>query len=96
MTLHKLSTPYSLITDVDDLVLALANILSIETCCINPAHDHIYISNIYDETKVYLISSIFRAPSDVWISPEKFCELFLDILSGMPALEAYNKQGYTF
>ena len=96
MTLHKLSTPYSLITDIDDLVLALADILNVETCCVNSAHDHMYISNIYDENNVYLISSAFRTPSDVWLSPEKFCELILDILSGMPAKEAYNKQGYTF
>lgn len=96
MTLHKLSTPYSLVTDVDEIVLALANILNVDTSSINPTHDHIYITNIYDENEARLISSAFRAPSDVCISPENFCELFIDILSGMPAKKAYNKQGYTF
>ena len=96
MTLHKLATPYALITDIDDLILALANILNIETFCVNPTHDHIYLSNIYDEANVYLMSSAFRAPYDVWLSPEKFCELMLDIVTGMSAKEAYNKQGYAF
>ena len=96
MTLHKLATPYSLITDIDDLVIALADIFNVEASCINPTHDHMYIVNIYDRHSMYLTSSPIRTSSDVWISPDRFYELILDILSGMPAIEAYSKQGYTY
>ena len=96
MSLHKLATPYSLITDIDDLVVTLANILNIETCAIKPTHDHMCIANVFDRHNTYLVSSPIRAPSDVWISPDRFYELMQDIFSGMPAIEAYTKQGYTF
>lgn len=95
MTLHKLANAYSLITDIDDLVITLANILNVE-CDIKPTHDHIYIANVYDRHSMYIASSPIRAPSDVWISPDRFYELILDILTGMPATEAYIKQGYIF
>ena len=96
MTLHKLATPYSLITDIDDLVITLANILNVETCHIKPTDDHIYIANVYNRHSMYLASSPIRAPTDVWISPDRFYELLQDILTGIPAIEAFNKQGYTF
>ena len=96
MTLHKLATPYSLITDIDDLVITLVEILNVETCNIKPTYDHIYLANIYDRHSMYIASSAIRAPTDVWTSPDRFYELILDILSGMPVIEAYEKQGYTF
>ena len=77
-------------------MITLADILNIETSLINPTHDHIYITNIYDRHNMYLASSPIRAPSDVWISPDRFYELLQDILLGMPAIEAYSKQGYIF
>lgn len=96
MSLHKLSTPYSLITDIDDLVITLADILNVDISSIDPSHDHIYIANVYDRNSMYLASSPIRTPSDVWISPDRFYEVMQDILSGMPAIEAYSKQGYIF
>ena len=96
MTLHKLATPYSLITDIDDLVITLADILNVKTSYINPTHDHMYIANVYDRHSMYLTSSPIRAPSDVLISPDRFYELLQDILSGMPTIVAYSKQGYIF
>ena len=96
MTLHKLPTAYSLIADIDDLVITLANILNVETCLIKPTDDHMYIANVYDRHRMYLVSSPIRTPSDVWISPDRFYEVLQDILSGMTALDAYSKQGYTF
>lgn len=96
MTLHKLSTPYSLITDIDDLVITLVDILNVKTCNIKPTDDHIYLADIYSRHSMYIASSDIRAPTDVWISPDRFYELILDILSGMSAKEAYEKQGYTF
>ena len=96
MTLHKLVAPYSLITDINDLVITLANVFNVETWNIKPTHDHIYIANAYDRHSMYLTSSATRTSDDVWISPDSFYELLQDILSGMPAIEAFNKQGYTF
>ena len=96
MTLHKLATAYSLITDIDDLVITLADILNVGTSRINPTHDHMYVADIYNRHSMYLTSSPIRTSSDVWISPDRFYELILDILSGMPAIEAYSKQGYIF
>ena len=96
MTLHKLAAPYSIITDINDLVITLANTLNVEAYNIKPTHDHIFIANPYDRRSIYLTSSATRSLDDVWISPDRFCELLQDILSGMSVIEAFNKQGYTF
>ena len=95
MGLTHLFSHQSLITEPSDELLTLASFLEIPAD-IDLEDDHIYIANVYDRHSMYLSSSPIRAPSDVWISPDRFYELLQDILTGIPAIEAFNKQGYTF
>ena len=60
---------------------------------INLLDDHVYIVNSED---LAIASFHFRRNSDVMVSPKVFCEILMDIKAGMSALEACNKQGYTY
>ena len=93
MGLIKLYSRETLITAISDEVSDLAAFLDIPTN-IDRADDHIYIS-VFNST-VSISTFINRRASDVMVSTEVFCEVLMDIKSGMSVREAYNKQGYTF
>lgn len=93
MELTKLASRESLVTEVSGEVTDFAAFLDIPYN-IHSEDDHIYIKKDY--LLVELASFHFRRDSDVMVSPQVFCEILMDIKSGLTLLEAFNKQGYTF
>ena len=93
MGLIKLYSREALITAISDEVSDLAAFLDIPTN-IDREDDHIYIRDF--NSVVSLDTFHNRRASDVMVSPKVFCEVLMDIKSGMSVREAYNKQGYTF
>lgn len=93
MELIHLLTCQSLITEISDELVTFAEFLDIPAD-INMQDDHVFISG--NEEEFSLASFDYRRDSDVLIPTEVFCELLMDIKAGMPILEAYIKQGYTF
>lgn len=93
MGLIHLSTHQALITEISDELLYFSAVLEIPTeICMED--DHVFIVDISKYLR--LGSYCDRLDTDVLISTNTFCEVLMDIKAGMPALEAYNKQGYTF
>ena len=95
MSLQLLSTSASLITDVDPVIINLCEQLGIEAHRIILGHDHMFIA-LADSPEMFLTTASIRAQEDVYITPDMFLNILLDIASGMPAKLAYEKQGYTF
>ena len=93
MEFIKLYSRETLITAISDEVSDLAAFLDIPTN-IDRDDDHIYISNPFTNFSLNTFDN--RRTRDVMVSPKVFCEILMDIKSGMSILEAYNKQGYTF
>ena len=93
MRLKKLFSHESLITEISPEVCDLACFLDIPFNINDPA-DHFYIKG--PETDLCIESFEYRRDSDVLVSSKIFCEMLMDIKSGMSGLKAYNKQGYTF
>lgn len=93
MELIHLLTCQSLITEISDELVTFAEFLDIPAD-IDMQHDHVFISG--NEEEFSLASFDYRRDSDVLMPTEVFCELLMDIKSGMSGIEAYNKQGYTF
>lgn len=89
----KLYSHQALITKPSVELLDLAAILDIPVD-VNLEDDHVFIAD--SEKDLAIISFIIRRDSDVCIATKDFCELLMDIKGGMTALEAFNKQGYTF
>ena len=83
----------ALITNVSEEVRDLAAFLGIP-CEVNNVDDHIYIK--HSTPPLELSSFYLRRSSDVELSTKVFCEILMDIKSGLTVLEAYKKQGYTF
>ena len=93
MELTYLFSHQSLITETSDELLYLASFLEIPAD-IDLEDDHIFIA---DKVGTLSLGSFHvRRESDVLISNKTYSELLMDIASGMTALEAYNKHGYTF
>ena len=93
MGLIRLISHQSLITEISDELLNLASFLEIPAD-IDLEDDHIFI---IDKVGALSLGSFHvRRESDVLISNKTYSELLMDIASGMTALEAYNKHGYTF
>lgn len=89
----KLNSHQALITEVSGEVADFAAFLDIPYK-IQSEDDHIYI---VDSTLPLVLESFYiRRDTDVMVSAEVFCEILMDIKSGMSVLEAYNNQGYTF
>ena len=93
MELLKLHSYESLITEISPEVCDLAYFLGIAVNIHDPA-DHLFISDLY--TVLKLESYELRRDSDVAVNSKIFCEILMDITSGMSVIDAYNKQGYTF
>ncbi len=93
MEIKHLFTCQSIITEISDELVTFAEFLDIPAD-IAMQDDHVFISS--NEEELSLASFHFRRDSDVLIPTEVFCELLMDIKAGIPILEAYNKQGYTF
>ena len=93
MELLELHSHESLITEISPEVRDLACFLDIPFN-INDQADHLFISDLY--TVLKLESYDIRRDSDVAVNSKIFCEILMDIKSGMSAIDAYNKQGYTF
>lgn len=93
MELTRLISQDSLITEVSGEVIDFAEFLNIPHD-INVDDDHIYIKNTFLPLE---ISSFYtRRKYDVVLSSKEFCEVLMDIVSGLTVLEAYKKNGYTF
>ena len=93
MELLKLHSYESLITEISPEVRDLAYFLGIAVNIHDPA-DHLFISDLY--TVLKLESYELRRDSDVAVNSKIFCEILMDITSGMSGIDAYNKQCYTF
>ena len=93
MKLIKLFSHEALVTAISDEVTNLADFLDIPTN-IDRDDDHIYINNPFTNLSVDTFDN--RRASDVMVSPKVFCEVLMDIKSGMSIRKAYNKQGYYF
>ena len=93
MELTYLFSHQSLITETSAELITLASFLGIPAD-IDLEDDHIFI---VDKVGAPSLGSFFiRRDSDVLIPNETYSEILIDITSGMTALEAYNKHGYTF
>ena len=95
MKLIKLASHESLITEVMSEVSDLAYFLEIPHD-IEKGDDHIYMFIKNSDTPLQLSSFYIRRVSDVMVSTHVFCEILMDVKSGLTLLEAFNKQGYTF
>ena len=93
MELIDLNIYQALITEISDELVTFAEFLDIPTN-IDRNDDHIYINN--STTNLSLDTFASRLSGDVMVSTEVFCEILMDIKSGMSVIDAYNKQGYTF
>ena len=93
MELIHLLTCQSLITEISDELVTFAEFLDIPTN-IDRDGDHLYIKDFTSEVSLNTFDN--RYASDVMVSTKVFCEILMDIKAGIPILEAYNKQGYTF
>lgn len=93
MELIHLLSHQSLITEITEELATFAEFLEIPAD-INIEGDHVFISDKVGELS--LDSYHRRRGSDVLLPTELFCELLMDIKSGMTVLEAFNRQGYTF
>lgn len=93
MELKHLHTFQSLITEISDEVLDLANFLEIPLD-VNHRDDHIFIR--YSDRELSLGSFFHRRDTDVLLSAEDYCNILMDIKAGLSVIEAYQKQGYTF
>ena len=96
MSLQLLSTSARLITDVDPVIINLCQQLNIETSWIILEDDYMYLAQASKPKSLFLTTSSRRTPQDVYTTPDVFLNILLDIVSGMPAKLAYEKQGYTF
>lgn len=93
MELIHLFAYQSLITEISDELVTFAAFLDIPTNIVRD-DDHIYIKDFNSAVSLNTFDN--RRASDVMVSPKVFCEVLMDIKSGMSTLEAYNKQGYSF
>ena len=95
MSLQLLSTSARLITDVDPVIINLCEQLGIKTCWIDIEHDHMHLALI-DSPEMFLTSASIRSKEDVYVTPDVFLNILLDIASGMSVITAFEKQGYTY
>ena len=96
MSLHVLSTSARLITDVDPVIINLCQQLNIKTSWIILEDDHMFLAQADRPELLFLTTASKRTPQDVYTSPNVFLNILLDIVSGISAKLAYEKQGYTF
>ena len=95
MSLQLLDSASRLITDIDPVIINLCKQLGIDVPWIDIEHDHMYLASA-DSPEIYLTSASMRLKDDVYITPDIFLNIILDIASGIPTKLAYEKQGYTF
>ena len=95
MSLQLLNSTCRLITGIDPVIINLCQQLGIDSRWINIEHDHMYLA-LADSPKMFLTTASMRSREDVYIVPDVFLNILLDIASGLPAKLAYEKQGYTF
>ena len=95
MSLQLLNSAGRLITDVDPVIINLCKQFEIDSRWIDIEHDHMYLA-LADSPEIYLTSASIRLKEDVYITPDIFLNIILDIASGIPIKLAYEKQGYTF
>ena len=96
MSLQLLNPSARLITDVDPVIINLCKQLGIDTYWIILEHDHIYIVHANNLKCLFLTTAPKRTPQDVYVTPDVFLNIILDIASGMATKLAYEKQGYTY
>ena len=96
MPLQLLSTSARLITDVDPVIINLCQQLNIEMSWIILEDDHMYLAQANNPESLFLTTASKRTNKDVYITPDVFLNILLDITSGTPTKLAYEKQGYTF
>ena len=96
MSLQLLNSAGRLITDVDPVIINLCQQLGIKTYWIILERDHMYIAHANNLKRLFLTTASKRTPQDVYVSPDVFLNIILDIVSGMATKLAYEKQGYTF
>ena len=93
MELIHLPSHQALITEISEELVTFAEFLDIPAD-IDMQDDHVFISG--HEGELSLCTFYSRRIIDVLIPTELFCEILMDIKSGMTALDAYNRRGYTF
>lgn len=93
MGLKNLHTFQSLITEISDEVVDLANFLEIPVN-VEKSDDHIFIE--FYNKPLSLNTFYTRRDTDLLISAKEFCNILMDVKGGLTVLEAYQKQGYTF
>ena len=97
MNLITLDSPAYLITPMDSSILTLAHLLNVGLG--KPFNTNVpYLFLVVDrETQSLLqISSDYAMELDIEVSSKTFSEIIMDIASGMSAITAFEKQGYTY
>lgn len=95
MSLQLLNSAGRLITDIDPVIINLCKQLEFNSRWIDIEHDHMYLA-LADSPEIVLTSAPIRLKEDVYVTPDVFLNIILDIASGMATKLAYEKQGYTF
>ena len=97
MKLITLDSPGCLTTSVGSSILTLAHLLNVDLD--TPFNANVpYLFLVVDrETQSLLqISSDYAMELDIEVSSKTFSEIIMDIASGMSAITAFEKQGYTY
>ena len=93
--MQNLRTSAYLTADMDNSILDLVYILNLPIC-INPHHDHLYISTDRKDNLDRIYSYGSKTTYDARVSVEVFSEILIDIASGMKVRQAFKRQGYTY
>ena len=95
MSLQLLNSAGRLITDIDPVIINLCEQLEINSRWIDIEHDHMYLA-LADSPEMFLTTASLRLKGDVYTTPDVFLNILLDIASGMSAITAFERQGYTY
>ena len=97
MNLITLDSPTYLTTPMDNSILTLAHLLNVGIDTpFNTDVPYIYLSVDEETHRLLQISSAYAMELDVEVSSKTFSEIIMDIASGMSAITAFEKQGYTY
>ena len=92
MEIIKVSHCYQVVTPRNQNILDLAALLSIDTDCLHPKGQYVYLDFLYTPSVQIVISSqIGVLENDVVISSEVFTEILIDVASGIPVNDAMLK-----
>ena len=93
MEMIKVHSCNQAVTPLNQQLLDLAALLSIDTDYLHPIGQYMYLDFLFTPSIQMAISSqLYVHENDVVISSEVFTEILIDVASGIPANDAMLKQ----